>query len=253
MAQWSGPQTTGPAHRSRKAPDDDMSRRPLAPTPVGPPHLEARLPAHGARTAANPNADRPRNSHARAAEHLRMTKPRILRSNAHQASPEIRRLLARWGRAWRVAGLSTEVRVEFSARLTRSLGRCHPRSGIIRLHPAMQTEKHRDIRHQVLCHEAAHIATYRLYGARAKPHGPEWRGLVESSGFTPSVVIALDWLGAARSKSKRPREIFEYQCPVCQAAYSVRRRDSRLRCRPCTDAGLLGHLNLIHIPQEGPE
>jgi hypothetical protein len=43
----------------------------------------------------------------------------------------------------------------------------------------------RDLLEEVLCHELAHVAVYRLHGRAVRPHGPEWKGLVAAAGFKP--------------------------------------------------------------------
>ena len=97
--------------------------------------------------------------------------------------------LTEWARVWNLPALPESVRVEFSPRIRRSLGRCHSRKGIIRLNPALLSvgpdgkDDHEALLREVLCHEAAHVAAYLLHGA-VRPHGPEWGGLMRAAGYS---------------------------------------------------------------------
>jgi alpha-beta hydrolase superfamily lysophospholipase len=92
--------------------------------------------------------------------------------------------LAGWGALWGVTDLRARVRITFSRRLTRSFGRCTPRTGSIRLNPALLRAGPGVLR-EVVCHEAAHAAAWVLHGGTARAHGREWKELMRRAGYEP--------------------------------------------------------------------
>ena len=145
---------------------------------------------------------------------------------------------------WGVPELSGSVSIEFSRRLTRSLGRTQVLNHHIRLNLLLEKEE-QALLDEVLCHELAHIAVYTCFGPAAKPHGKEWAELVEKAGYEPRVRIGLE--GAELSKSVRK---FEHICPVCQTVRYAACEMTRWRCAACTDAGLDGVLLIRRIAGE---
>lgn len=91
-----------------------------------------------------------------------------------------------WCDLWNVGELAPEISVEISSRMTRSLGRCYPDRKLIRL-ARFVLEHSEDLFQEVLCHEAAHLAAYELHGRSIRPHGPEWKALIQMAGYPPSV------------------------------------------------------------------
>ncbi|MDA7936697.1 SprT-like domain-containing protein, partial [bacterium] len=75
-------------------------------------------------------------------------------------------------RHWRV--LDTEVEVSWNSRLLTTAGRAFVKSGLIELNPTLLA-KSLDQIDGVLIHEAAHVAAYRLFGAKIPAHGRHWR------------------------------------------------------------------------------
>lgn len=71
--------------------------------------------------------------------------------------------LAAWAALWGVPELT--CRVEFSARLSASLGRCLLQRKVIRLHPAL-ADRWAEHLPEALCHEFAHLAAEELHPAR---------------------------------------------------------------------------------------
>jgi predicted metal-dependent hydrolase len=99
---------------------------------------------------------------------------------------DIRRALRDWCHLWGVEEIAPEISVEISSRMTRSLGRCYPDRKLIRIAQFVREESDALVQ-EVLCHEAAHIAAHHLYGSSIRPHGPEWKALMQKAGFPPSV------------------------------------------------------------------
>jgi SprT protein len=145
---------------------------------------------------------------------------------------------------WGMPELSDSVSIEFSQRLTRSLGRTQVANHHIRLNMLLE-KKWWDLLDEVLCHELAHIAVYEHFGPAAKPHGKEWAELVEKAGYEPRIRIGLE--GTEVTKQARK---FEHICPVCQTVRYAAREMTRWRCSACTDAGLDGVLLIRSIADE---
>lgn len=151
-----------------------------------------------------------------------------------------------WAKLWGARGL-LDVSVEFSARLRSSLGRCYPEAGRILLNPALRASP-REVLLETLCHELAHVAVFRNFGARARPHGEEWRALMRAAGFAPRACADVgpgDGPLYARVHSLRP---WLHRCPRCGAAWRARRRMGRWRCRRCFRAGDGGRLVIERRP-----
>jgi predicted SprT family Zn-dependent metalloprotease len=107
--------------------------------------------------------------------------------------------------------------------------------------------QNRQVLFETLCHEAAHIAAYYLYGARAKPHGPEWQSLLKLAGLEPRTAInAGDAIGL-NEPSHRAGILYQYHCPTCGMLHRARFRTSMLRCRGCVDAGRSGVLTVTRV------
>lgn len=162
------------------------------------------------------------------------------------AEAEFAPLIRTWAHLWRVAGLETQVTVAFSQRLRRSLGRCAPAAGRVVLHPSLRDAEPSRL-DEVLCHEVAHVAAYRLYGRAVRPHGPEWRQLVELAGYHAAVRAP----GPARLQRHTPTRqatlSYEHRCPVCHSARLARRPVRRWRCAECVAAGLDGEMLVTRL------
>src|SRR5688572_26362964 len=94
-------------------------------------------------------------------------------------------LARRWARLWGIPELGDRLQVNFSTRLRRSLGRCRPCEGRITLRADLRRSPAELA--EVLCHELAHVAVYRLHGMQCAPHGQEWKQLLRSAGYEPVV------------------------------------------------------------------
>ena len=88
-------------------------------------------------------------------------------------------VIHKWGERWGVPDLHEIVTVEFSSRMTVSLGRYQPATGRVRLASRLLDDAP-DLLEETLCHEVAHVAVHRLHGAEAKPHGESWAELVSA-------------------------------------------------------------------------
>lgn len=155
----------------------------------------------------------------------------------------------RWAELWGLPGLTDSVTVEFSRRFRSSLGLCRPTQSRIRL--AAHLEKgNGDLLEEVLCHELAHVAVYRLYGRAARPHGPEWKSLVSAAGFKPRARFKRAE-GRFPPRSQKARARWEHRCPECGAMRIAGRPVRNWRCGDCYKAGRSGKLIITRIPAEG--
>lgn len=152
----------------------------------------------------------------------------------------------RWAELWGLPGLAESVTVEFSRRFRSSLGLCRPVQSRIRLAAHLQNGNG-DLLEEVLCHELAHVAVYRLYGRRARPHGPEWKSLVSEAGFEPRARF-LPADARFPPRSRKPRARWEHRCPLCRAMRMAGRPVRNWRCAACRKAGLPGKLVITRIP-----
>jgi predicted SprT family Zn-dependent metalloprotease len=151
--------------------------------------------------------------------------------------------LAAWAAAWSLPELPYRVRIAFSSRLQGSLGRCSPRTGVIRLNPGLLDGPTAALR-EVVCHEAAHVATWLLYGRHASAHGREWRELMRLAGYEPRVRWAESAVPAAVRERRRSSAVYVHACPVCRAQWIARTTSSAWRCATCRDAGRDGRLTV---------
>lgn len=159
------------------------------------------------------------------------------------------RSLDQWLDAWKTPELTQRATIEWSPRLTRSLGRCYPQRHLIRIasylefaEPALLPA----LLEEVLCHELAHLAAREHHGDRIRPHGPEWKALMRAAGYEPKTRLPLPKSLTKAASPKRSRHDWHYihRCPVCQRTHVARRSMRRWRCRACVDAGLDGILTI---------
>ncbi len=172
--------------------------------------------------------------------------------------------LAHWARLWRLPGLEQRVTVAFSHNMRRSLGRCLPCKGRIRLNSIL-LRRWRPALEEVLCHELAHAAVFELHGGQCRPHGPEWVELMEKAGFPPRLKIFLDQKKKPVEPRRRPAlvpgpapapapvaaatMVYVHRCPVCSHVVRLARRPNRnWRCAACRAAGRRGKLRITRQP-----
>lgn len=137
---------------------------------------------------------------------------------------------------WRASSLAREIRIEFSNRLTASLGMSYPERGLICLSASLLDDDapFLDAAH---CHELAHFIVYRRHGKSVRPHGPEWQTLMSEAGFQPDRRLA-----GARPRITRRARRYRHTCPVCHVNQTAGRPMPRWRCARCAAQGLSGML-----------
>ncbi|MFC1499988.1 SprT family zinc-dependent metalloprotease [Candidatus Zixiibacteriota bacterium] len=153
--------------------------------------------------------------------------------------------LAEWGELWGVEDLPGRVSIEFSRRMRSTLGRCNPQKGLIRIHHALSDPSNADLLGIVLCHEAAHMAAYILFGPTIKPHGSEWKSLAEKAGISTRATLTSSISREVLGIRSTPKYIYEHTCTVCRSGFTARRTDRRWRCRHCRQSGLESTFQVI--------
>lgn len=144
------------------------------------------------------------------------------------------------GRAREITGASQrrlpvpEVRLDLRGRaagqavFARRSWRCH-----IRLNAALLASHPEEMLAETVPHEVAHVAIYRLYGAKAKPHGREWKALMQAFGVDASPCHAMPVAPSRQLKR------FRYLCGCDEPAWLTSIRHKRAQagtayvCRVC--------------------
>lgn len=144
----------------------------------------------------------------------------------------MRELIGGWGRIWQAPSLCAGLEISFSVRMRSKLGSCHAHRRKITLNSLLARPENAEVAVEVLCHEAAHLAAYDLFGRRIKPHGPEWKALMRAASFEPRVRFdpaSVTGLALIR----KSRFAYRHVCRDCGARFVSGRTDRRWRCRPC--------------------
>ena len=165
-----------------------------------------------------------------------------------RATRVMRRACRRWIVVFGVSPAMPPPDVWVNSHLRRALGRCVLATGRIDIRPDVASGRLSRLR-EVLCHELAHLAVHRLHGDRARPHGPEWRGLMAAAGFAPAASARTCTVRRrmnTRTRTNRHSR-FEHRCPVCQMVRSARRPVRSWRCASCVAAGLTGVLMVTRV------
>ena len=113
-----------------------------------------------------------------------------------ELSCELRDDLHSWCALWNVSTLVPEISVTISRRMTSSLGRASYTRQSIGLQHTLLDPTAKELLREVLCHEAAHLAAYRLHGKTIRPHGSQWKSLLSAAGYPPRATIAAATLPA---------------------------------------------------------
>ena len=158
------------------------------------------------------------------------------------------RPLERCAAAWNEPLLTERLTIALGHRLRRSLGRCYPERGLVRIAPVVLALP-AELQEEIVCHEAAHLVVYARHGRGRLPHGAEWGDLMREAGIAPRARIHVaDAAAAGALAAERRPALYEHRCPVCHATRLARRRMTRWRCRACVMAGLPGLLEVSQRP-----
>jgi predicted SprT family Zn-dependent metalloprotease len=155
----------------------------------------------------------------------------------------VARLTQKHGALWRVR--FTGLTVVRNPRLRTTLARYLPLKRRLEVSTAAARAPHPE---RVLIHELAHAAAVELYGRKVRPHGTEWKALIQTAqraGFKTATPRQT----TANKPTKRPTTSrFDHVCPVCQFRRIAMRRVTTWRCPDCRAAGLPGHLAIEKRP-----
>lgn len=111
---------------------------------------------------------------------------------------------------WRVPP-GPPVAVTWNDRLVTTAGRAFYKEGRIELNPQLLANSPKEI-DDVLVHEAAHVAAYRLFGDYGSAHGRHWRGLMRIAGVEPAVTHDLP---VPRASRRRRGHVYLRVCDAC--------------------------------------
>lgn len=104
---------------------------------------------------------------------------------------------------------------------------------LIRLNLRLLQEHPQEMIEETIPHELAHIVAHRLFGARIKPHGPQWRAVMLAFGKTPEVQHRMPVEPSRRLRRYR----YFCACPAGVELTSIRhkraRRGAAYLCRKC--------------------
>lgn len=114
-------------------------------------------------------------------------------------------------------------------------GKAHLQRGHLQFNAALLRANRDHFLHQTVGHEVAHLVTYALYGARAKPHGAEWKKIMRELGLDTRATHDYDVTGLRRTRSP-----FIYACGcdteirVGALRHKRAARGAVYTCRRCT-------------------
>jgi SprT protein len=121
--------------------------------------------------------------------------------------------------------------------------RLHRNERCIRYNPYLFAKYFDDSLVSTVPHEVAHYVTDCLYGLRnVRPHGAEWRAVMESLGADPSATNYYDLTGIPVRRQQR----FTYHCACSTHQLSscrhnkIRRGKAGYLCRRCGSSIVLG-------------
>jgi predicted SprT family Zn-dependent metalloprotease len=154
---------------------------------------------------------------------------------------ELHAALLRWASLWGLPRLTQQATLEFSPRMTTTLGRCNCRTGRIKINPLLLLPENRELLFETVCHELAHLAATAHYGRSIQPHGTEWKGLMQRAGYPGHATVRAHRIHGLPARKTRTAR-YEVHCPACQMTWRKHRRDLRWRCRRCLEAGREGRL-----------
>lgn len=131
----------------------------------------------------------------------------------------------------------SEIPVRFDLK-GRAAGmyRVHNRQRFIRYNPYLFAKYYDDNLQQTVPHEVAHYLCDQVYGLRRiRPHGPEWKQVMQFFGARCEATCRYDLAGIPSRMQKR----YPYRCQCSSHLLSTRRHNnvasSRMRyfCRNC--------------------
>ncbi len=154
--------------------------------------------------------------------------------------------LSKWADTWGVAGLESRIRFVASSRMRVSLGFYLSRRREIRIADFL-FDGPTSLLQEVVCHEFAHAAVDERFGRRGRPHGHEWRSLMQLAGREPRVRIPGVELERLIPIARSRRVGWLHRCPICHAKRVGGRPVPSWRCVACVSRGLKGRLEIERL------
>lgn len=158
-----------------------------------------------------------------------------------------RKWITDWADLWNCPELM-DCSIELSSRMTRSLGRAHPASKMIRLNSGLLIGTKSNQLKEVLCHEATHLAVFCKFGSLVKPHRSEWKRLVGEAGFDAKPAQAAEVKEGQIYQKHETKAIYLHTCLTCGSSRIAKKPMSIWRCFKCRDDGLEGTLQITFQP-----
>lgn len=151
-----------------------------------------------------------------------------------QAADLTQALLQRAALAYRLAVPVLEVRFDLRGTAAGQARALEPLRFLIRYHPELLARQPGPFLARTVPHEVAHVVTFCRYGARVRPHGPEWRALMGFFGAEATRCHDFD----LRDMPRRRLQRFPYHCACgAHSLTSIRHRriqlGTRYRCPNC--------------------
>lgn len=144
------------------------------------------------------------------------------RQSVHQRLTELLTLAENhWGREFPFPQVRFDLR-------GLCAGQALQRDNCIRVNATLFRENVEHYLRQTVGHELAHLICWHIHGSRVRPHGPEWRHVMEVLGLPALRCHSYD---TARSRGRRMLPTFPYQCR-CRIRQMTIIRHRRMLRRP---------------------
>jgi SprT protein len=113
-------------------------------------------------------------------------------------------------------------------------GVAHLQENRLRFNAQLYRDNPEDFLRQTVAHEVAHLIAHQLFGSRIRPHGREWRQIMQAVYALP----ALRCHSYAVQRRPALRYLYRCQCPEGDFPFSQRRHNlvnsgRQYLCRRC--------------------
>ena len=117
----------------------------------------------------------------------------------------------RYGRLFEVPELRFDLR-------GLTAGLAYPARNLIRFNLNLLKANPQDFISETVPHEVAHLLSWTINGPEAKPHGPEWKAIMNDMGLNPEVCHTYP---ATRARARgRIQKVFFYACACAGRRYT---------------------------------
>ena len=159
---------------------------------------------------------------------------------------EVMRCIRVLERQWEIDLPRPDIRIDLRG---TAAGQAQLQNAVLRFNSQMLAEYGGEFIDSTVPHEVAHLAVYRIFGRRARPHGQEWRQLMLQLGASPERCHQY------RVQPTRRLKRFIYRCScrlhrVTSIRHHRAQRGTRYVCTRCR-----GRLRYVKAPptrEQGP-